>query len=574
MQWHSAMKRTPLLLLLLPLGCDHLKKKPTGQMVAGTEAPLTESKAFRDTVSEVAWVEGMRGMRVRGYGLVVGLGKRGSSECPPEIRRRLLQDMYKMERFSAVGKDALPVTPEQIIDDLDTAVVIVEGEIPPAAAAGAHFDLTVRALPGTQTSSIEGGRLYDCDLRIQRELTTGSIEGQILAVGAGPVFVNPWAKDESSPTRADPRVGEILGGGTVKEARRVRLVLEHPSYRTAVSIGDAINTRFPNRVKIADAQSPGFVKLSIPPEYADTPGHFLDVVRHLYIRTTPGFLDRRAAELTEEFAKADAPHTDIVLALEGIGRPVVPLLQKLYGDPRINVSFYAGLTGLALEDRGAVGPVAACAQNARSPHRVAAVQGLARAKRLYQASAALRELLKDSDPRIRVQAYEGLMERGDDLVVSARLGGDNLSLDVVQVPGPNLIYAKRTHERRIALIGEEIACLPPLFFADQEGLITISAEQDADRLTLLRKTQFSDRVSPPIRASFNVAELVHMLSDVPKIEDGQLVSGLNVPYSLVVKALADLCRSKAVNADFVLEQMTVAEIFGPVRPVGRAESDL
>jgi len=173
-----------------------------------------------------------------------------------------------------------------------------------------------------------------------------------------------------------------------------------------------------------------------------------------------------------------------------------------------------------------------------------------------------------------VQAYEGLMERGDDLVVSARLGGDNLSLDVVQVPGPNLIYAKRTHERRIALIGEEIACLPPLFFADQEGLITISAEQDADRLTLLRKTQFSDRVSPPIRASFNVAELVHMLSDVPKIEDGQLVSGLNVPYSLVVKALADLCRSKAVNADFVLEQMTVAEIFGPVRPVGRAESDL
>ena len=202
MPWHKTMRWAGIALCLVPLTCNHQKKK--GEMVSGIDNPLTGSLAFRDTVSQVAWVEGLRRMRVRGYGLVAGLGTRGSSECPRNVRRRLLQDMYKMEQFAKVGRDALPFTPERILDDRDTAVVTIEGEIPAAAPVGEHFDLTVRALPGTQTVSLENGRLYTCDLRIHRDVAAGSIAGQILAVGSGPVFVNPWSKSVSAATRTDP----------------------------------------------------------------------------------------------------------------------------------------------------------------------------------------------------------------------------------------------------------------------------------------------------------------------------------------------------------------------------------
>ena len=43
---------------------------------------------------------------------------------------------------------------------MDTAVVVVEGLIPPGATEGTRFDLRVFAHPMTSTTSLEGGRLY------------------------------------------------------------------------------------------------------------------------------------------------------------------------------------------------------------------------------------------------------------------------------------------------------------------------------------------------------------------------------------------------------------------------------
>ncbi|MCK4659076.1 MAG: flagellar basal body P-ring protein FlgI [Phycisphaerae bacterium] len=572
MLWHKAILWAGVVVLgMMHLACDNKKK---GELVPGTANPLIHSKAFQDTISEVAWVEGLRRMRVRGYGLVAGLGTRGSKECPPKVRRHLLQEMYKMDRFAKGGRDALPITPEQILGDRDTAVVIVEGEIPAAVPSGTRFDLTVRALPGTQTTSLEGGRLYTCNLRIQRDTSAGSITGQILATAAGPVFINPWSQSPSAATKADPRLGTILGGGTLNKDRRIRLVLEHPSYRRAVAVARCINTRFPAHKKVADGQSPAHIKLHIPSHYAKKPKHFLELVRHLYLPTPPGFLDRRAAELAQEIISPDAPHRDIALAFEGIGRTTLALLQKLYADPHDHASFHAAVAGLQLEDPVAVGPIIAHARDLRSPYRLAAVKALAQAKDMYRTTAALRSLLDDPDPRVRVLAYEGLYTRGDKTVVSTILGKDNFVFDVVHSSAGNLVYAKRTHERRIALFGDGITCLPPLFFCDEEGLITVTADEDARQLTLLRKTPFSNRVSPPISVSLGVEDLVPMLGDDPVVKEGKLVRGLGVSYSLVVKVLADLCRTNAINADFMLEQASVPEIFGPLPKTGRGESDM
>ncbi|MCP4591226.1 MAG: hypothetical protein GY842_10800 [bacterium] len=570
---HTAVLVAGASVWLSCLACDHGKKH--GEMVPGVEDPLVNSKAFRDTVSQVAWVEGLRKMRVRGYGLVVGLGTRGSSECPRTVRGRMLQEMYKMAVFTRAGREALSVTPEQIIDDRDTAVVVVEGEIPAAASPGDCFDLHVRALAGTQTTSLEGGRLYSCNLRVHRDTTAGSIAGQVLATGSGPVFVNPWAKSATAATRVDPRIGSVLGGGVVVEARRLRLVLEHPSYRRAVQVANCINNRFTARDKVADGRTPAHVKLRVPAVYADNPKHFLDVARHLYLpSTSPGFIDRRASELAEELLDPAAPHLDIALAFEGIGRSTEGLLRNLYADSRAHVSFYSGLAGVRLGDSMAVEPLAAHARNPRSDYRMAAVRALADAVDVYRASATLRAMLDDPDPRIRVMAYDGLRERGDPCVVSTVIGGDNFFLDRVQSGGRNLIYVRRSGERRIAVFGERVACVPPLFFVDDEGMLTMSANAGDEKVDLLRRTQFSERTSPPIPAPLRVAELIPWLGDEPVMDGEEVVRGLNVPYSLVVKAVADLCRADAINADFLLEQTTIPELFGPMPKSGRGESDL
>ena len=70
---HWTLKWLGVGLCLFPSACNN-KEKP--ELVSGAVNPLTESAAFQDTISEVAWIEGMRRMRVRGYGIVAGLGTR------------------------------------------------------------------------------------------------------------------------------------------------------------------------------------------------------------------------------------------------------------------------------------------------------------------------------------------------------------------------------------------------------------------------------------------------------------------------------------------------------------------
>jgi hypothetical protein len=55
------------------------------------------------------------------------------------------------------------MSPQQLLNSSDTAVVIVEGVIPPGAPKGSKFDVRVTVAPGTSTVSLEGGRLLIAD---------------------------------------------------------------------------------------------------------------------------------------------------------------------------------------------------------------------------------------------------------------------------------------------------------------------------------------------------------------------------------------------------------------------------
>ncbi len=539
---------------------------------------ISNSKSYVDTIAQQGYVEGLRKMRVRGYGLVAGLGTTGSAECPKNVRSRLIQEMYKRPEFSRQGLRPAPVSPEDVLRSLDTAVVVIEGEIPAAAQKGDTFDLTVRALAGTQTTSLAGGSLYTSDLFIYRENAAGgAIEGRALATASGPVFVNPFSGGDDYSERqiaTMERKGIILGGGKTNSDRRIRFVLTTPSYRRARMITDTANARFPARGGVAKAESPSNINVRIPRAYVNDPFHFLALFRHLYTPKRPGFLETRTQELAKEILDADAPHADIAIAWEGIGRTVLPTIQNLYTHERPHVRFYSAITGMRLGDGLAVDVVGEFALNPESSYRLTAIDELRNADDSYRTSVVLRRLLSDKDPRIRIEAYEALLPRNDEMIQTAKVGRNNFMLDKVDAPGPNLVYVRRTGDQRIALLGNGMYCIPPVFYQDPRNLITINAEEDDRKLTLIRRAKFSDRISPPLPADLELDRLIDMLGDDPKGESEDAIHGLALDYATVTRTLHDLCETGEINAKFMLQRNTTTEMFGPMSTSGRSESDL
>ena len=101
------------------------------------------------------------------------------------------------------------LTPEKMLDSEDTAIVVVEGVIPPGAIEASDFDVRVFVLPGSTTSSLEGGRLYTADLR-PGPLTAGSKQAFALATAGGPSSsIRSSSPDPPSVTRSTASVAEF-----------------------------------------------------------------------------------------------------------------------------------------------------------------------------------------------------------------------------------------------------------------------------------------------------------------------------------------------------------------------------
>ncbi len=551
---------------------EHREKLALGvDPVAGS---LADSAAFKDTIGAMTLYEGMAPLRVRGIGLVVGLGTNGSTDCPRDTYDTLVQSMYKQHSFTSKIVGTRNLSPERLISDKDTAVVMVQGEVPAAAVAGDRFDISVSAWPGTQTKSLRGGRLFTVDLEIFRQVNQGqSISGQHVATAAGPLFINPFVDDDSA-TKSNELQGVVLGGGLVTKDRRVRLVLLKPSYQWATRIQDRINNFSPNAQKIARADSPSYVSLRIPSEFQGDAGHFLSLVQSLYLFRDPRYGAARANALTAELLDPKSPHAKIALALEGLGRYALPELDELYSHPKDYVSFYAAVAGLRLEDHVAGDAMIRLADDTDGSYRMRAVRALGETRGMGQATIALRRLLDDTDPRIQTAAYEALIQRGDPSIESKVIGGDNFRLDVIPSDRPAFVYAKRRSERRLAVFGNDLTINPPVLYRSPDGGLTVSATPDAKRLTVIRTVVATGSSSPPIKVAPDVVSLVTLLGKDADIDHTNVVTGMSVGYGAITRLLYHLCKDGAIDANFLLERPRETELIGPAQRDGRPESEL
>ena len=529
------------------------------------------------TVGTLADVAGMEASDVRGYGLVVGLEDRGSADCPPVVRTYLNQEMKKRGIGSAL-KNLRGIQPNRLINDLDTAVVEVIGQVPPGAVAGTRFDVRVRALSQTQTISLEGGTLYTVRLmRFARDATGSELAGKTLAEASGPIFVNPFARaNDDGPSNADPRQGMVLDGGRAIERRDLALGLRQSSYRIAALIESRINNRFASDHPAAIAQTDKRIDLHLPPAYRDDPVYFLNLITHLYLYDSPGFLEKKIRSLTQDIRERDADMEAIALTWEGIGRASRPAVAELMTDGNAGIAFYTARTALRLEDPVAVEVLGRIARDPANPYQMDATRELGRAKGRRSAGMQLRPLLDNPNVAVRVAAYESLLQLGDVSIQSKSIGDDAFKLDAVHGTGRYMIFVTTRGRPRIALFGPSMPLNSPMFYNGRNDLVTISTTPAAQELTVFRRTRVQGRVSDPFSVPLKVDNLIRVIGESPSLNQWGKVRGLGLSYSQVVSVLYELCQQQTIGAQFHIQQVGMGE-WGPRMPylnpsVGRPET--
>jgi hypothetical protein len=533
------------------------------------ENPIVIPPGVAGTVSQYADLVGGNDMLVKGYGVVAGLGTHGSSEVPGSLRKYLTKDMLRRGLASPRLNTNL-LTPDRMLEDRDTSVVVVGGRIPPGAPKGTTFDLYVECPPRTQTTSLDGGYLLPTDLRFA---VPGGMEtfakSQPWGEAKGAVFVNPFAARKAEGSDAQLRVGTIPAGGVVTRERPIRLELRRPDYRMANVLIRSINESFGGQgigKKIATFKSPSLIELKIPADWREDYRHFLDLLMHVCIVGGPSDQETYAKQLANAITLPTARHEDIALTWEVMGRPVLPVIRELYASSNSAAAFYAARTGLRLGDPMAVEPVVAFAEQAGSPFQLRAIEALGQTQKFIQVIGPLKRLLDSRNEVVRLAAYEALAEFGPGSAIRRYRIADQFELDVVETDRDYVIYATRTGEPRLVLFGN-MPIRRPVFYCPPDELVTISdAPKDVEPheghgppkerrpVMVYRRLPVGRRKSPPFYIPATATELVKTLGEAPHLGIDEKPEGLGLSYSQVVGVVQGLCEKGHIPARFVLQR--------------------
>lgn len=535
---------------------------------------------LRGTIGEKVVLSGAGPLRVRGFGLVIGLPDQGTTECPAALRDYLIEQMTKNYDLDAVagGKDGYSST--EWVDSPDTAAVEVNAFIPAGAPRGSRFDVYVQAAGGTQTRSLEGGLLLPCELKIVDLSYTGDrlIAGRTVGRAGGPVFTNPYVSEDRA-VAVDPRNGFVIGGGFSLENRNMRLVMTNPSYADTRRIEFRINERFGQSPKTAEAMGEGHVEVRTPPGYADDPMRFIRLVSHVHMDNRPGFYEERLRELAGLAEEPAPPYEELALAWEAIGRAYVDRIQPLYRHVNPETSFAAAQAGLRLADFEALGVMGQIVRDAAHPRRLEAANELGRTH-LSQAAGFLVPLLDSADPDLRIAAYEGLLKHRHPAVRTRKIASvldENMvsfSLDMVATSGEAMIYIRRTGEPRIAVFGARASCQMPLFYSHPDGWVTLNALESSGEITMFRRTRRTNQLSDELLVPPRVSELIISMADLPMKNDAGRIRGIGLCYSRVVFVLHALSREGIISAPVIVERSGLEDRFEQELAPERPEGDL
>ena len=583
---------TLVVLLAAFAGCDR-------GTIASPVSEITVPLGIAGTIAQYAHLVGGNEMLVRGYGVVVGLGDKGSAEVPGAWRSYLIKEMRR-KGVGSHAADAGALTPTRMLRDPDTAVVIVSGWLPPAAPVGTRFDLYVECPGRTQTMSLDGGYLMPADLRFA---LAGSItkfaQSRRWGTGKGQVFVDPSAARQKTPKFAAVRHGVIPNGGVVTREKPIRLELHEGHYPRANAIQRLLKERFDNQ-SVAVATSPSLVELHIPRRWRYDYAHFLRLLMHVYIVGGSGAEGRHARDLAKAILRPKARADDISLVWEAMGKQTLPVVRELYTSANEVAAFYSARAGLRLGDSMAMEPMLRLAERTDSPAQILAVKELGRTPRSLRAISTLKDLLSSKNELLRVAAYESLVRQGPGGLVKRSRVGSHFTVDIVDTKRDYAIYATRTGRPRIVLFGANIPIRKPIFFAPPDELVTIidrPAKADAPKIKPIRiepsdngveihlddeearksilfyrKLPKGDRKSELFYVAPLVNDLIVTMGLRPEHSVDGGMEGMGLTYSQIVGILEGMCKSGSIPAKFVLQESPrTRRIYSSVPGIGRPD---
>ena len=478
---------------------------------------------------EVIYPESVSG---EGFGLVGGLRGTGSSECPPQIRAYLIR--YIMAQLSA---DTMSKA-ESLIKSSDTAVVRVTAAMPVQDIKGKYFDVMVTTLPGSQTTSLEGGWLYRTELK-----STGSfgITTDILADAQGPVYI-----DKIDPVGSDKRTGYVLAGGKNLTEYKIGLVLEKADFKLSNNIRNRLNERFGR--DIARAVSSSQIELTLPAKYQEHRRRFISIVRAMYLSETPELTLRRINHFARQLA-ASPDSLESEIALEAIGNQSLVELSGLLNSSNELTRLLAARCMLNLGANNGLPVLRQIAMDRRSSNRLEALGSIFAAAMPNDAAYIARELLNDDDFEVRFAAYEQLRKL-DDVSVSREAISRSFFLEQIGRSEKKVIFVSRSGQPIIVLFGAPVYCNRGIFIESLDKEITINAPVGQEFVSIIRAHPKRPGVIAQMRSSYELSDIIRALCTEPAIERDKGPGGLSVSYADAIALLKQMCAKGALNAEF------------------------
>ncbi|MDD5063190.1 MAG: flagellar basal body P-ring protein FlgI [Phycisphaerae bacterium] len=483
------------------------------------------------TIGSLAEVFPFDPIPVEGYGLVGGLSGTGSSECPAQIREYLKQYILKQ-------LDEEKVNVDELINSPDTAVVLVQGIMPTAVPKNQYFDVSVSALPGTQTTSLEGGWLYGAELKA---IGGFGVAMKPLATAKGPVFV-----DTLSPGKTNKKNVYIMAGGRVLNEYEINMGLSQPDLRIASLICSKLNGRF--GYGAARAVSASQVELKVPAAYKKQKQRFVSIVKAIYLSETPEATRERISTFIQKLAVSKDKYT-AETALEAIGNESLSKLAALLNSSQEQVRLRTARCMLNLGSDDGLNTLREIALNKDSAYRVEALEAITTSAKRNDAIAIARKVLRDNDPNITLAAYENLRKL-DDLIIRQTLIARNFYLEQISQTEYKGIFVYRSGQPRIVLFGAPIYCRDDIFIQSEDGSITINAPAGQKYVSIIRKHPKRPNVMMQLKSSFELGDIIQTLCEEPLKKAKEDRRGLNVSYTEAIALLKQMCDKGAVEAEF------------------------
>ncbi len=224
-------------------------------------------------IKDVAYVQGVKGQQLIGYGLVVGLNRTGDTH----------RSVFTQQSVTSMLRRFGITVPPTDVRMRNAAAVMVTATAPPFAKEGGVIDVTVSSIG--DATGLQGGTLLMTPL--------SGPDGNVYALAQGPVSVGGFGVREGGAEvrRNHTAAGRIPGGGVLERSIdtqfnnewNVAVVLRQADFTTSSRIADAINMQLEDT--FAEAVDASTVNIAVPEEFRNNGGlvPFVSMVESLEI---------------------------------------------------------------------------------------------------------------------------------------------------------------------------------------------------------------------------------------------------------------------------------------------------